>query len=90
MKTGSMAMLAGAFAIALSAAPALAGNDDWRSDRRDYRSDLGGWSERDRGDNWNRPEASDVPEIDAANGLAAMAAVFAALAFAWERRRRAS
>jgi hypothetical protein len=29
-----------------------------------------------------------VPEIDATAGLAALAAVFAALAFAWERRRQ--
>jgi len=31
-----------------------------------------------------------VPEIDAATGLLALAAVAAALLFVWERRRRAS
>jgi hypothetical protein len=39
-------------------------------------------------DKGTRPTAN-VPEIDAASGLAAMAAVCGALAFAWERRRRA-
>jgi hypothetical protein len=34
------------------------------------------------------PVAS-VPEIDAASGLAAFAAIFAALALAWERRQAA-
>lgn len=33
--------------------------------------------------------ASSVPEIDASSGLLAVAAVLAALAFAWERKRRA-
>ncbi len=33
------------------------------------------------------PKVVSVPEIDAARGLAALAAVFAALALAWERRR---
>jgi hypothetical protein len=85
-------MLATAFAIAISAVPAVAGSDDWRGDHRDYRSDRsdrGGWSDRARdGDPWNRTQVSDVPEIDAGKGLAALAAVCAALALAWERRRR--
>ena len=33
--------------------------------------------------------ASSVPEIDASSGLLAVAALLAALAFAWERKRRA-
>lgn len=37
----------------------------------------------------NHPPASSVPEIDASSGLLAIAAVLAALAFAWERKRRA-
>jgi hypothetical protein len=91
MKTGNMALLATAVAIALSATPALAGGSDWRTGHRDYRSDRAdrGWSERTR-DPWSRTEVSDVPEIDAGKGLAALAAVCAALAFAWERRRRES
>ncbi len=33
------------------------------------------------------PKVASVPEIDATRGLAALSAVFAALALAWERRR---
>jgi hypothetical protein len=37
-----------------------------------------------------RPRPVRVPEIDASTGLIAVAAVAAALALAWERRRRAA
>jgi hypothetical protein len=84
--------------IALSAAPALAGRDRDGFDVRDrYRSES--WRDhdrdrdRDREWRWEREQhpgpVANVPEIDAASGLAALAAVCAALAFAWERRRRA-
>jgi hypothetical protein len=47
---------------------------------------FGGWS-----GGWSGGGSSTVhavPEIDAGTGLAALAAVLAALAFVWERRRR--
>ncbi len=40
--------------------------------------------------NPRRPSPTAVPEIDASTGLLAVAAVLAALAFAWELRRRRS
>ncbi len=38
----------------------------------------------------SRPVPRAVPEIDATAGLAALAAVLAAVALVWERRRRRS
>lgn len=41
----------------------------------------------DWGDFHHGPKPHSVPEIDAGSGLAAAAALFGALALAWERRR---
>jgi hypothetical protein len=53
--------------------------DWWQQFFRDWHSGSGG--------DWNGQTAA-VPEIDASAGLLAVAAVGAALLFAWECRRR--
>jgi hypothetical protein len=62
-------------------------------DRDGFRDNYGYEAWRDRDWRWdrddNREPVANVPEIDAASGLAALAAVCGALAFTWERRRRA-
>jgi hypothetical protein len=65
------AIIAGAFVVAISAAPAFAHH------RANHSGGSGG----------GRPPAASVPEIDAMSGIAALSAVCAALALAWERRR---
>ena len=76
--------------VGLSSMPALAARD---GDRFDFRDRPGYDRDWGRGWDWGRGRpgpVANVPEIDAASGLAAMAAVCGALAFAWERRRRLS
>jgi hypothetical protein len=89
--SSASAVLATAIAITLTVGPAFAGPDRDRGQAYGYHG-LGharsfisdrGWDRGDRG----RPDVVHAPEIDAASGLAALAAVFGALAFARERRR---
>jgi len=47
---------------------------------------MGDWPPKDPRP--GRGDVANVPEIDAASGLAALAAVFGAMGLAWERRRR--
>jgi hypothetical protein len=57
--------------------------DWWRNWWQQFTTNWSGGS----GGEWSGQTAS-VPEIDASAGLLALAAVGAALLFAWERRRR--
>jgi hypothetical protein len=79
--------LASAVVVTLCGAPALAGpaKDGPVFGYKGHGQQYAQIRNHDKG---TRPVAH-VPEIDAASGLAALAAVCGALAFAWERRRRA-
>jgi hypothetical protein len=83
------AVLATAIVVAFSAAPAFArGGDGDRAYGYQGRGQLHMPSYH-RGDRDRDPRpVVNVPEIDAASGLAALAAICGALAFAWERRRQ--
>ncbi len=59
----------------------------WAYGRGNHHDDNGGPG-NDGGPGNGQGGISEVPEIDATSGLAALATVSAALAFAWERRRR--
>ncbi|WP_245729367.1 VPEID-CTERM sorting domain-containing protein [Salinihabitans flavidus] len=73
MKQGILNFGSSVVVTFLLAGPTLA--QSWRG--------RGWWGDRDPG-----PTPVAVPEIDASTGLLALAAVFAATLFIWERRRR--
>lgn len=71
-KTARIALLSTVLAVTVSSMPAFAGERGFV---------------RFRPQPSPCPPARSVPEIDAGSGLAAAAALFGALALAWERRR---
>lgn len=75
-------LLAIAVACTVTAAPALA-LGDWPG----FRPGHPGGHDRGRPGGHGPTPVASAPEIDAGSGLAAVAAVLAGLAFAWERRR---
>ena len=66
---------AAAMALALSSAPAMAQSFWW-------------WPWGGSGGSTRPTQPASVPEIDGSTALLAVAAMAAALAFAWERNRR--
>ncbi len=78
--------VAAAATYAALAAPAHAQSyDGWRAWWREW---IATWSEGRGGTGGTVPASSAVPEIDASTGLLTLAAVGAALALAWEIKRR--